>query len=107
MKDPISGDVSITTVRALMQIIKYLLAESEHDVVTISERQLARMDDEFAIDVKAYGEGATASFDLRLQKNPVSFNEKLRHRHAIPVDDLQDDPNVGLLLQLRPPTLQN
>ncbi len=107
MKDPTSGDNSVTTVRSLMQIIKYLLAESEHDVVTIAERQLARMDDEFTIKVEAHGEGANASFDLSLQKNPTSFGEKLRHRYVIPVDDLQNDPNIGLLLQLRPPTVQN
>lgn len=97
----------MSTVRTLLQVIKYLIAESEHDVVTITERQLARMDDEFTIKVDPIGIGADASFKLSLQKTPSSFGDKLRQRRVIPVDDFQNDPNIELLLQLRPVTVPN
>lgn len=107
MKDPTSSNITSSTVRTLLQVIKYLIAESEHDVVTIAERQLTRMDDEFSLNVDTIGSGADAGFKLSLQKTPSSLGDKLRQRRVIPVDDFQNDPNIDLLLQLRPVTVPN
>lgn len=92
-------------IRMLTRIIKGLLVDRKDNEVFVSDTELFSVDDEYTLLTEQVKSNPSARTRIFLEKR--DSRAALASKQRIELMDLQDDPNVALLAQLRDPSLLN